>query len=382
MALWSVGGKTWTMAPKLSNSTVELLRAAQYDDDADPSNRLADQVHRGVLLRLRRGVYVDAQSWLEAPRWRRFDLTVAAEAQAGASPLFCRETALLLHGLPVLELPSAVQLRTAGRGRVTTLPEVSLTGRLSAAQYLRRCAEGPDSARSTSAEAELRNIRKKYVEPALPAGMSRPELRSAVTRGSYTNPEVLLPTGALHGIAGPSEGYRTEPVGLAVVDTVSRLPFTDAVVVLDAVKARGDIDVGPWLRYLRTKRQRRRWERAWSFADARAESALESESRALLHELGLPAPTLQRVVHTRIGTFRLDMCWEDEGVAGEVDGRSKYFDQQYTGGQDAHEIHYAEKQRREAVEEDGWQVVRWGKEQVRHPEQLLRRLGRHGVVPQ
>ena len=176
-----------------------------------------------------------------------------------------------------------------------------------------------------------------------------------------------MPTGALHGIAGPSEGYRTEPAGLAVVDTVSRLPFTDAVVVLDAVKARGDIDVGPWLRYLRTKRQRRRWERAWRFADARAESALESESRALLHEVGLPAPTLQRVVHTRIGMFRMDMCWEDEGVAGEVDGRSKYFDQQYTGGQDAHEIHYAEKQRREAVEEDGWQVVRWGRSRFAIP---------------
>lgn len=363
-------------------SSAELLRATANDDEGFSSDWLADQVHRGVLLRLRRGVYVDAGVWLDAPRWRRYELVAAAESLMNGSPLFCRETALLLHGLPVLNVPSTVQVRTDGRGRVTTTPEVSMTGQISTTQFMRRYNACHTSKSAPTGAARLANISKKYVEPALPAGISRPELRSAVARGSYTNPEVTLPPDALKGIAGTTAGYRAEPVGLAVVDTVSRLPFTDAVVVLDAVKARRDIDVQPWLPYLRTKRQRRRWERAWDFADPRAESALESESRAVLHELGFPPPTLQRVVHTPLGTFRLDMCWEDEGVVGEIDGRSKYFDQQYTGGQEAHAIHYAEKQRREAVEEDGWQVVRWGKEQVRHPEQLIRRLGRHGVVPQ
>src|SRR5690625_1500670 len=171
------------MTANVSPSHVELLRATQQEDAAPSSDRLADQVHRGVLLRLRRGVYVAAQSWLEAPPWRRFELAVAAEAQTGCSPLFCRESALLLHGLRVLTMPAAVQLRTSGRGRVTTLPEVSMTGRLSAAQFLHRRAESPASGRATSAEAQLRNIRKKYVEPALPDGMSRPEHRSALRRG-------------------------------------------------------------------------------------------------------------------------------------------------------------------------------------------------------
>ena len=373
--------KTETMAPNQSISRVALLQATTNDDGAYSSDRLADQLHRGVLLRLRRGVYVAAESWLMAPRWRRYELAAAAEALVGGPPLFCRETALRLHGLPVLNLSSAIKVRTVGRGRVTTLPEVSMTGQVSTAEFLGRYAVSHGAQRRASAEAKLRNVRKKYLEPALPAGVSRPELRSAAARNRYTNPEVHLPADALSGIAGPRAGYRAEPAGLAVVDTVSRLPFPDAVVVLDAVKARADIDVEPWLGYLRTQRQRRQWERAWHFADPRAESALESESRAVLHELGIPAPTLQRVVRTRIGTFRLDMCWEDERVVGEIDGRSKYFDQQFTGGQDAHQIHYAEKQRREAVEEDGWQVVRWGKEQVRHPEQLIRRLGRHGVRP-
>src|SRR5699024_1517039 len=156
----------------------------------------------------------------------------------------------------------------------------------------------------------LLNIPKKYVEHALPAGFSRAEFRGCVDRGECTIPEVHRPSDSLPGICGVVGGYRVEPAGLAVVDTVSRLPFADAVVVLDAVKARGDIDVEPWLAYLRTKRQRLRWQRAWDFADPRAESPLESESRAVLHELGFPLPTLQRVIHTRFGTFRLDMCWE------------------------------------------------------------------------
>lgn len=359
-----------------TTSAVELLVSAAADDGT--SDRLADQVHRGQLLRLRRGVYAEADCWLTAPTWRRHEISTAAEALTG-SALFCRETALRLHGLPVLNMPAAIQLRTTGRGRVKTEPEWPMTGQVSPTQFLARRSQAPGAMPADA--AALRNITRKHMEPVLPAGITRPQLRAAVARGDYSNPEVVVAADALSGICGPSAGYRVEPAGLAVVDTVSRLPFADAVVILDAVKARADIDVEPWLPYLRTQRQRRRWERAWAFADPRAESALESESRAVLHQLGFPPPTLQKVVRTRIGTFRLDMCWEGERVAAEIDGRSKYFDQGLTGDRQAEEIHYAEKQRREAIEEEGWQMARWGKAQVRRPEQLIRRLKSCGVHP-
>lgn len=359
--------------------TIELIGAAADEVGVHSSDQLADHVRRGRLLRVRRGVYVRVESWVEAPPWRRHEIAAAAEAQR-YDPLFCRETALLIHRLPVLNLPGTVFVRTAGRGRVSTQPRSSMTGQLTASQFIRRRAErGPGD--ESIAVAALRNIPKKYVEPALPAGVSRTEFRAATAGGDRALPEVLRSAESLQGICGPLKGYRVEPVGLAVVDTVSRLPFADAVVVLDAVKARRNIDVIPWLGYLRTGRQRRRWERAWEFADPRAESALESESRATLNQLGFPPPTLQRTVQTRIGTFRLDMCWEDERVIGEIDGRGKYLDPHLTSGRDAYEIHYAEKQRREALEEDGWHMARWGKEQIRDPAQLVRRLGRCGLVP-
>ncbi|GAA4834840.1 hypothetical protein GCM10023354_13160 [Garicola koreensis] len=367
------------MSTTSQTASVQLLRAQAHDDGFHSSDQLADRVHRGELLRVRRGVYIDAAAWLQAPTWRRHEIATAAEALKDDFALFCRETALRLHGLPVLNMPQALQVRTAGRGRVATVSPAPMTGQLTAAQFLRRyAARGPQTA--SGAEARLSTIGTKFVEPALPAGMSRAELRSATSRGTDSNPRTLLPSDALPDIRGPKV-YRVEPAGLAVVDTVSRMSFVEAVVVLDAVKARADIDVEPWLPYLRTKRQHQRWQRAWAFADPRAESALESESRALLHKLGFPPPTLQKVVQTRLGQFRLDMCWEDQRVAAEVDGRAKYFDPQYAARREAHDIYYAEKQRREAIEEDGWHMVRWGKQQLLHPEQLVRRLARCGVVP-
>lgn len=372
-------GKTARMAITAQTAPVELIRAAAHDDGYHSSDQLAGRVHRGELLRVRRGVYIDAAAWLQAPGWRRHEIAIAAEALKDDFALFCRETALRIHGLPVLNMPEALQVRTAGRGRVATALPGPMTGQVTATQFLRRHAARGGQAPET-AKARLDSIGTKFVEPALPAGMSRSELRGATARGTCSNPSALLAPDALADLRGP-KAYRAEPAGLAVVDTVSRLPFADAVVVLDAVKAREDIDVEPWLRYLRTKRQQQRWQRAWAFADPRAESALESESRAVLHELGFPPPTLQKVVQTRLGQFRLDMCWKDQRVAAEVDGRAKYVDPQYAAGREAHDIHYAEKQRREAIEEDGWRVARWGKQQLIHPEQLVRRLGQCGLVP-
>lgn len=367
------------MATTAQTAPVELIRAASHDDGYHSSDQLAGRVHRGELLRVRRGVYVEAASWLQAPGWRRHEIATAAEALKDEFALFCRETALRIHGLPVLNMPEALQVRTAGRGRVATVLPAPMTGQVTAIQFLRRHAARGAQAPGTD-QAGLDTIGTKFFEPALPTGMSRSELRRATAGGTSSNPRTLLPPDALTGIRGPKT-YRVEPAGLAVVDTVSRLPFTDAVVVLDAVKARQDIDVEPWLPYLRTKRQQQRWQAAWAFADPRAESPLESESRVVLHELGFPPPTLQKVVQTRLGQFRLDMCWEDERVAAEVDGKAKYFDPQYAAGREAHDIHYAEKQRREAIEEDGWRVARWGKQQLIHPEQLVRRLGQCGLVP-
>ena len=48
-------------------------------------------------------------------------------------------------------------------------------------------------------------------------------------------------------------------------------------------------------------------------------------------------------------------------------------------GRSAEEVHFQEKLRREAIEELGWRVVRWGKAELREPERMRRRLLRAGL---
>lgn len=112
----------------------------------------------------------------------------------------------------------------------------------------------------------------------------------------------------------------------------------------------------------------RRALRALRLSDGRAESPLESVSRLAIGWLGLPAPDLQPVALDQYGypAGRLDFYWDEYGVAGEADGRSKY---------DARSVLTAEKDRQEKLEDQGLVVVRWGWDQaVRRPHLLRTRL--------
>jgi very-short-patch-repair endonuclease len=80
-----------------------------------------------------------------------------------------------------------------------------------------------------------------------------------------------------------------------------------------------------------------------------AESPLESESRLVIHDAGLPMPELQVWVRTAAGMYRVDGLWPDRGVVLEVDGMLKYRSRKALS---------AEKKRQEALERAGYRVVR------------------------
>jgi hypothetical protein len=65
--------------------------------------------------------------------------------------------------------------------------------------------------------------------------------------------------------------------------------------------------------------------RVVAFADARAESPLESISRLRMREHGVPAPEPQVEIWID-GRFagRVDFYWDEYGVIGEADGWGKY----------------------------------------------------------
>ena len=94
-------------------------------------------------------------------------------------------------------------------------------------------------------------------------------------------------------------------------------------------------------------------------ADGRAESPLESHSRAFFLAAGLPMPETQVEIRDDRGRFvaRVDFLWREQRTVGEADGRLKY---------SSLEVLYREKQREDRIRELGFEVVRWDTTDLRH----------------
>lgn len=111
-----------------------------------------------------------------------------------------------------------------------------------------------------------------------------------------------------------------------------------------------------------------------AFADGRAASALESVSRVVFRELGLPPPELQMTVaYDEFGNPRIivDFCWPECGVVGEADGLMKYDEELDPARTSLRE----EKLRQEEIEALGWIVVRWTWDDIwRRPEWVVARI--------
>ena len=106
-----------------------------------------------------------------------------------------------------------------------------------------------------------------------------------------------------------------------------------------------------------------------SLLDGRAESPLESISRLRFAEARLPPPEPQVDIFGLDGRWlgRLDFYWEEFGVAGEVDGRSKYRG-------DPDEAFLREKRRQELMEDTNLTFVRWGRRDLDDMSTLVARL--------
>ena len=154
----------------------------------------------------------------------------------------------------------------------------------------------------------------------------------------------------------------TGPVRTAL-DLARSLPHEAAVVALDAALRHGLLEhevLRARLFDIAGTRGSRHAARVVRFADGRSESVGESRSRVVLHELGLSPSALQLVIRRPDGSFvgRTDFAWEDRRVVGEFDGRIKY-GRLLRPGQDPGDAVFEEKQREDAVRDEGWEVVRW-----------------------
>ena len=156
-----------------------------------------------------------------------------------------------------------------------------------------------------------------------------------------------------------------------LIDVARTCPTSTAVAALDAALHRrlitvdelDDVVLRCW-----NWRGIGRAHRAIRLSDPRSESPLESISRLTIRWLRLPPPQLQTVVSDGDGhpIARLDFYWDEVGVAGEADGRSKYDDR---------DVLTREKDRQEDAENLGICFARWGWDHViRRPHALRTRL--------
>lgn len=104
-------------------------------------------------------------------------------------------------------------------------------------------------------------------------------------------------------------------------------------------------------------------------ADARSESAGETLTRELITRLKLPTPEPQVEVATRTGRYRLDFAWKEEKVALEFDGKTKYVDYRPTA-----DVLLQERQRENALTEDGWKFVRVKWADLFHEQEFKARI--------
>ncbi|HSY14596.1 MAG TPA: hypothetical protein VK816_01310 [Jatrophihabitantaceae bacterium] len=287
-----------------------------WDSEARDSNaldsvgRLACQQGFAVTLRQARDAGVDqstGRTLLRRGDWSRHrygtltplppttDPAEAASLAATASALARRDTvvshrsAAVLHGLPVIRLPSSPILTT--RRPTATGHRPALT--------LRHATLMPAEVASWFGTA-LTSV------PRTVADLAREDRRSGL----------MAADAALH------EGLTS---------------LTDLWTAAHGCAGRPGSQGARWVA---------------GFADALAESPLESLVRACLHDAALPPPELQvRIADPSDGwACRVDMLWPDQRLVLEADGRLKY----RSGGDEL----WREKRRQKRLERLGYRVVR------------------------
>ncbi|NUL45871.1 hypothetical protein F7P69_11800 [Cellulosimicrobium funkei] len=340
---------------------IPLRRTTEDGIPTDDAPMVFRKARTGELIRVRPGVFAPAGPWNEASRDDRFCASVAGLALTSRTePVFCRETALLLYGLPLVNRPAIMTLRA-----------------------------------SSTSVAGTRQRTK-------PKGASRPlfgERRISVPRAwSCLSAAQHYPF--RHSLL-PGFSLILEDLRLCLADTLPRLPWEDAIVVADALlsglrstspnvpAAMNDAMATPWTvqeltslaNSCTTQKAARRLHRIAAFASPLSGSPGESWSRVVIDRLGFEPPELQHQVRAADGRLLgiLDFWWEGLRLAGEFDGKKKYAGRSSYSGRDVDPVILEEKRRSERIQEEGIRFVRWMWDDLTSPRRLEAKLLRAGV---
>lgn len=352
---------TMTATTDLHSLDADLISVCGTDDGGRLRARASAAARRGALLRLAHGVYIRPRDWLGAPAWTRHLYAALAYARANPQVVFCRETALALHGVPLLDTPREVHVRTPHRASVGRRRTASM-------------GQSPHTAAAVLAEHQQLRTRSR---PLNEADLRRPQIRRVLA--PMTHPESP-------STLGP--GLQTEPVAFALVDTVPTMEIAAGVVALDGARSgrwgiHGTLDVGdlePWIDAGTTQATRRRWHRAWEQSSPASESPGESLSRVLISEAGFVPPTLQQEITLPDGRrTRVDFHWREVKLIGEFDGAVKYARSYELSGEPPSRVVEAEKHREDGLRRMGFGFARWTWATLRRPAEFTALLDEAGV---
>lgn len=217
-----------------------------------------------------------------------------------------------------------------------------------------------------------------HASAALVAGLSLLTVPTQVHVTHAWRPRSAVAPDVVRHVRHLPDGHVTTIGGLpattparTLADCATSLRPLDALVVLDSGLHVGvdRAEIEGIVRDLAGRRGIVQARALLGLADDGAESPGETWTRWVLLRAGLPLPETQVEVVTRAGTYWADLGWREWRLLVEYDGRAKY-----AGPGGAMEILLAERRRQEAIEAEGWRVVRVLKEDLRTPHRLVDRV--------
>ncbi|RNE62184.1 type IV toxin-antitoxin system AbiEi family antitoxin domain-containing protein [Cryobacterium tepidiphilum] len=275
-------------------------------------------VERGVLVRIRRGVYADASGWPHGTAKQaevNHRLLVRAVARCAERPMLVSHmSAAALHGLPVIGgWPETVHVITAD-------------------------ATGGSTSRYITSHRGVAPPQPVQIGELAVTSLER-TLVDVATTSSFLAAVTMID----HALRVESE--RVEAAARRGLQLVPRLTRGSLLNELAAVDPR---------------RGRKQAERAIAFANPLAANPGESLSRVRIFELGFEVPELQVSFPNIEGhDYWVDFYWRGIRKIGEFDGMVKYTRGAVLGDRDPVDVVVAEKLREDALRRRVNSFSRW-----------------------
>ena len=291
----------------------DIATTAELEEAGIGDRMLTRAVQRGLLLRLRRGAYIQAAVWHALKPWEQSRLRLLAHIlTTPGTHSYSHFSAARLHRLDVWNCGEKIHLT---------------------------------SSRTPSGSSVARDVAHHHL----------PLEASDVTSFTLKNQMQVSAT----------------TLERTVVDCARFGGFAQAVVIGDhALRKGAKLDtMVAMVANLGGARGVKKARKVLSALNGRSESAGESRTRIFLASLRIPQPVLQLRIRVGQGEYRADFAWPELKLILEFDGKYKYFDFRPTA-----EVLMDERRRENLLIERGWRFIRIEWADLGRVEQLRQRI--------